>query len=133
MGIPVYTFTGFLEAGKTKFIQETLEDERFNAGERTLVLVMEEGVEEYDLSTYPHKNVYIEVIDDPQEVTTAELDNLRKKHRAERVVAELNGMMLVGDFYEKMPEDWEDLAGGHVRRCQYHFDLQREYASAGGG
>lgn len=29
MGIPVYTFTGFLEAGKTKFIQETLEDERF--------------------------------------------------------------------------------------------------------
>ena len=40
MGIPVYTFTGFLEAGKTKFIQETLEDERFNAGERTLVLVM---------------------------------------------------------------------------------------------
>ena len=107
MGIPVYTFTGFLEAGKTKFIQETLEDERFNAGERTLVLVMEEGVEEYDLSTYPHKNVYIEVIDDPQEVTTAELDNLRKKHRAERVVTELNGMMLVGDFYEKMPEDWE--------------------------
>ena len=107
MGIPVYTFTGFLEAGKTKFIQETLEDERFNAGERTLVLVMEEGVEEYDLSTYPHKNVYIEVIDDPQEVTTAELDNLRKKHRAERVVAEINAMMLVVDFYEKMPEDWE--------------------------
>ena len=78
MGIPVYTFTGFLESGKTKFIQETLEDERFNAGERTLVLVMEEGEEEYDLSTYPHKNVYIEVIDDPQSVTTEALDNLRK-------------------------------------------------------
>ena len=36
--IPMYVFTGFLESGKTKFIQETLEDERFNAGEKTLLL-----------------------------------------------------------------------------------------------
>ena len=36
--IPVYLFTGFLEAGKTKFIQETLEDPRFNNGDRTLPL-----------------------------------------------------------------------------------------------
>ena len=59
--IPVYAFTGFLDSGKTKFIQETLEDERFNAGERTLLLVFEEGEEEYDFSTYPHQNVYLEV------------------------------------------------------------------------
>ena len=55
--LPVYLFTGFLEAGKTKFIQETLEDERFNTGERTLLLVFEEGEEEYDVSTYPHKEI----------------------------------------------------------------------------
>ena len=67
--IPVYSFTGFLDSGKTKFIQETLEDERFNAGERTLVLVCEEGEEEYDFSTYPHQNVYLEVIDQ-QTITT---------------------------------------------------------------
>ena len=48
--IPMYVFTGFLESGKTKFIQETLEDERFNAGEKTLLLVFEEGEEEYDIS-----------------------------------------------------------------------------------
>lgn len=45
--IPVYLFLGFLESGKTKFIQETLEDKRFNNGERTLMLVCEEGIEEY--------------------------------------------------------------------------------------
>ena len=28
--IPMYVFTGFLESGKTKFIQQTLEDPRFN-------------------------------------------------------------------------------------------------------
>ena len=44
--IPVYLFTGFLEAGKTKFIQETMEDPRFNEGERTLLLICEEGLEE---------------------------------------------------------------------------------------
>ena len=103
--IPVYAFTGFLDSGKTKFIQETLEDERFNAGERTLLLVFEEGEEEYDLSTYPHKNVYVEVLDQ-QTVTTKQLQSLLKKYRAERVVMELNGMQQVGDLYMRLPEGW---------------------------
>ncbi len=103
--IPVYVFTGFLDAGKTKFIQETLEDERFNAGERTLLLVFEEGEEEYDFSTYPHKNVYLEVLDQ-QTITTKELQALAKKYKAQRVVAELNGMQLVGDLYSRFPNDW---------------------------
>ena len=106
MPIPVYAFTGFLEAGKTKFIQETLEDERFNSGERTLVLICEEGEEEYDLSTYPHKAVYLELIDQ-ESVTTEELKALELKYRARRVIVELNGMQMIEPFYRKMPEDWE--------------------------
>lgn len=107
MPIPVYAFTGFLESGKTKFIQETLEDPRFNAGERTLLLLFEEGEEEYDPSAYPHKTVYKEVIEDLDGLTTAKLETLQKKHAAERVVVELNGMRLAGEFYEKMPRDWQ--------------------------
>ena len=103
--IPVYAFTGFLDSGKTKFIQETLEDPRFNAGERTLVLIFEEGEEEYDLSTYPKKNVYLEVLDQ-QTVTTEELKALQKKYKAERVGAELNGMQQVGDLYMRFPDSW---------------------------
>ena len=103
--IPVYAFTGFLDSGKTKFIQETLEDTRFNAGERTLLLVFEEGEEEYDFSTYPHKNVFLEVLDQ-ETVTTRELAALQKKYRAQRVVAELNGMQQVGDLYMRFPEGW---------------------------
>ena len=103
--IPVYAFTGFLDSGKTKFIQETLEDERFNAGERTLLLVFEEGEEEYDFSTYPHQNVYMEILDQ-QTVTTKQLQALAKKYKAQRIVAELNGMQLVGDLYSRFPEDW---------------------------
>ena len=103
--IPVYVFTGFLDSGKTKFIQETLEDPRFNDGERTLLLVFEEGEEEYDFSAYPSQNVYMEVLDQ-QTVTTRELSALSKKYRAERVVAELNGMQQVGDLYMRFPDDW---------------------------
>ena len=103
--LPVYVFTGFLDSGKTKFIQETLEDPRFNAGERTLLLVFEEGEEEYDFSTYPHQNVYLEVVDQ-QTVTTKDLQALVKKHKPHRVVAELNGMQLVGDIYSRFPENW---------------------------
>ncbi len=103
--IPVYVFTGFLDSGKTKFIQETLEDPRFNAGERTLLLVFEEGEEEYDISAYPHQNVYLEVLDQTT-VTTKQLQTLAKKYKAERVVAELNGMQLAGDIYARFPEDW---------------------------
>ena len=103
--IPVYSFTGFLDSGKTKFIQETLEDTRFNDGERTLLIVFEEGEEEYDFSTYPGKNVWLEVLDQ-QTVTTRQLASLQKKYKAERIVMELNGMQQVGDLYMRFPEEW---------------------------
>ena len=104
--IPMYVFTGFLESGKTKFIQETLEDERFNTGERTLLLVFEEGEEEYDVSTYPHKEVYEQVLD-YEDLSPEMLTDLQKKYRAERVVVELNGMHLAADFYLKTPDHWK--------------------------
>ncbi len=103
--IPVYVFTGFLDSGKTKFIQETLEDPRFNAGERTLLLVFEEGEEEYDFSAYPHQNVYLEILNQ-ETVSTKQLQALAKKHKAQRVVAELNGMQQVGDLYTRFPDSW---------------------------
>ena len=46
--VPVYLFTGFLDSGKTTFIQEVMEEEEFNEGERTLLLLCEEGEVEYD-------------------------------------------------------------------------------------
>ena len=103
--IPVYVFTGFLDSGKTKFIQETLEDTRFNDGERTLILLFEEGEEEYDFSTYPAQNVYLEVLNQ-ETVTTRQMADLAKKYKAQRVVAELNGLQQVGDLYMRFPEDW---------------------------
>ena len=104
--IPVYLFTGFLDAGKTKFIQETLEDVRFNAGENTLLLLCEEGEEEYEPSTFSGKNVFIEVLEDQSELTASNLERLQKKHAAERVIVEYNGMWMLDDLYQNMPDAW---------------------------
>ena len=104
--IPVYLFTGFLDAGKTKFIQETLEDERFNNGENTLLLICEEGEEEYDPSTFSGPNVFIELIDDQSELTPTNLERLQRKHAAERVVIEYNRMWMLDDLYQNMPDSW---------------------------
>ena len=71
--MPVYLFTGFLEAGKTKFIQETLEDKRFCNGEPTLLLVCEEGEEEYAPDEFAKGGIQIRVIEDQSELTTENL------------------------------------------------------------
>lgn len=47
MDIPVYLITGFLDAGKTDFINGILKD-GFASEDRTLLLCCEEGETEYD-------------------------------------------------------------------------------------
>ena len=104
--VPVYLFTGFLEAGKTKFIQETLEDRRFCNGERTLLLVCEEGVEEYEPDQFADKSVMIRMIEDQSELEPAHLTALLNETRAERVVIEYNGMWMLDTLYGAMPQGW---------------------------
>lgn len=104
--IPVYLFTGFLESGKTRFIQETLEDKRFNKGEKTLLLVCEAGVEEYEPESFSGKNVYIREVAEQAELTMDNLDKWQKETGSERVVVEYNGMWMLDVLYTAMPESW---------------------------
>lgn len=105
--IPMYVFTGFLEAGKTKAIQETLEDARFNDGERTLLLLCEEGVEEYDFSRFPAKNnVFIEIVENEEGLNDIFLKKLYKKHKFERVIVEYNGMWQLNSLFNNLPNNW---------------------------
>ena len=104
--IPVYLFTGFLEAGKTKFIQETLEDKRFCNGERTLLLVCEEGEEEYAPEQFADPAVMIRVVESQEELTPDNLERYVEETKAERVVIEYNGMWMLDALYAAMPEGW---------------------------
>ena len=104
MDVAVYLFTGFLEAGKTTLIQQTLEDEGFNSGEPTLVLSCEEGIEELDFSSFAKNNVFFESIDTISRLNPDKLSALQRKYKAERVLVEYNGMWMNEDFYRAMPE-----------------------------
>lgn len=104
--IPVYLFTGFLESGKTSFVQEALEGEDFNSGERTLLLLCEEGEEEYHPAKFFGTNVFIETIEDEEDLTPEHLEELQKKHDVERVIVEYNGMWSLDTIYANMPESW---------------------------
>lgn len=105
MQIPVYLFTGFLEAGKTKFIQETMEDARFNNGEKTLILLCEEGVEEFEPQKFSSPNVFIEVVEDEEDLTPTLLTSLIKKHSAKRVLVEYNGMWQLSSLINALPNN----------------------------
>lgn len=105
--IPVYLFTGFLEAGKTRFIQDTLGDARFNEGERTLLLVCEEGVEEYEPAKFSGAaKVYLKTLEKPEELTPSKLAGWQKQYHIQRVVLEYNGMWTMGRLFENLPQGW---------------------------
>lgn len=104
--VSVYLFLGFLESGKTKFIQETLEDPRMETGERTLLLVCEEGEVEYRPEKFNVKNVAVVTLESSDELTIENMEKLTAKYRAERVVVELNGTWLLDQFFAAMPESW---------------------------
>lgn len=104
--IPVYLFLGFLESGKTRFIQETLGDPRFDSGDKTLLLVCEEGEEEYDPEKFAFGGVEIRTIEDKEDFTAENLDKLCTECGAGRVVMEYNGMWLDQELTEAFPENW---------------------------
>ena len=104
--MPVYLFTGFLESGKTKFIQETLEDKRFCNKEKTLLLVCEEGEEEYAPEQFATDTVIIRVLEGQEQLTTENLTKWAQETKADRVVIEYNGMWLLDALYAAMPEGW---------------------------
>lgn len=108
MDIPVYLITGFLESGKTKFLQETLGDRNFfdNKNDKTLVIQCEEGEEELDPAGFAPANIFCEVIDDQRKLNPDKLASLQSKYKATRVMIEYNGMWLISDLIKALPDGW---------------------------
>ena len=104
--VPVYLFTGFLEAGKTRMIQEALEDKNFNDGCKILLIVCEEGMEEYDATRFWGQNVRQVVVEKESDLTPALLAKWNKEFRIDRVMVEYNGMWKLETLYGSLPRGW---------------------------
>ena len=106
MEIPVYLFTGFLEAGKTKFITETMNDVGFNDGvHKYLIITCEDGEEELTPDMFG-ENVRFASFDDESRITPDRLSAMQKRAGADIVVVEYNGMWTLDKFYNALPEGW---------------------------
>jgi len=103
---PIYLFTGFLESGKTQMIQETLEDKNFNDGSKFLLIVCEEGIEEYDPSRFCAPNVQQVLVENESDLTPALLAAYEKKYDFDRLVIEYNGMWQLETLYAALPRNW---------------------------
>ena len=90
--VVVYLMTGFLESGKTSFLRYTLGQEYFAIDGRTLLILCEEGEEEYDGAALERSNTILLTVDDPEDLTTEWLAGLDRIYHPERVIIECNGM-----------------------------------------
>ena len=86
MEMPVYLIWGFLESGKTSFIKDTLNQEYFADGERTMILSFEEGEEEYEESFLRESNSFVLQVEDIEDFTPAFVENCEKNYHPDRIM-----------------------------------------------
>lgn len=107
MSVPVYLFTGFLESGKTTFLQDTLRDPQFDDGEKTLVLICEDGEVEYDEAVMAAYRASIVYVEKEADLTYENICAWDKEYQPDRVMIEFNGTWSVTNFLDvEYPLQW---------------------------
>lgn len=102
--VPVFLINGFLEAGKTQFLQFTLEQDYFQTEGKTLLVVCEEGDTEYDKGLLDESNTVLVEIEGREQMAPEHLADLELLHNPERVLIEWNGMW--DQTTMRLPKDW---------------------------
>ena len=90
--LPVFVINGFLEAGKTQFMKFTMQQEYFRTDGNTLLIVCEDGEEEYDEGLLESTHTTVKYIDDINDLTLQKMEELTKEVNPERILIEWNGL-----------------------------------------
>lgn len=105
--VVVYLMTGFLESGKTNFLRQTLGKNYFKIDGETVLILCEEGEEEYEPELLAWAHTDVVTVDDPEELTKDFLQEIEDKYHPERVIFECNGMYPVSKMEAlDVPEGW---------------------------
>lgn len=102
--IPVFLVLGFLESGKTTFIKDTLLDEYFADGSKTLIVECEEGEEEFSRAWLTNAKASLVTFDNQTDFTPEALHKAEEEHKPDRIFIEYNGMWplnILSDTLEK--------------------------------
>ena len=100
-----YIINGFLGSGKTEFINFTLDQPYFQSSGKTLLLLCEEGEEEYDPYVLKRSKTIVETIEEEADFTPEKMVELEKKYHPERIIIEYNGMWKFRDL--RLPWHWK--------------------------
>ena len=102
--IPVYLIAGFLDGGKTDFINGVLED-GFAREDKTLLICCEEGELEYEQKALD--NVTVVTVEDEAALTCSQCKDWEKQYQPKQVIIEYNGMWSMERLYrEVLPANW---------------------------
>lgn len=107
MEIPVYLFSGFMDSGKTSLIKETLIEENFGEGAKTLLIACEDGEVEYDEAELAKANTKLVMIEEEEEFTEEKLKELDNQYKPDQVFIEYNGTWEMATLMEmNLPKGW---------------------------
>ena len=84
--IPVYLINGFLDSGKSEFINYTLSQPYFQTRGKTLLIVCEEGEVTYTEEVLRKSRTVVEEIEDEEDFQSSKLIELEKKHKPSRII-----------------------------------------------
>lgn len=107
MEVPVYLFTGFMDSGKTSLILNTLIDNDFGEGAKTLLIVCEDGDMEYDESELLRVNTKLVMIEKEEDFNDTTFKKLEETYHPDQVFIEYNGTWEMAAFLDlTMPKGW---------------------------
>lgn len=108
MDVPVYLFTGFMDSGKTSLITQTLIENDFGVGARTLIIACEDGDEEYDEVKLAEQKATVIGVDSEEEFTADFLKDCDATMKPDQVFIEYNGTWEGAKILEMdLPKDWQ--------------------------
>ncbi len=105
--IPVYLFTGFMDSGKTSLIKETLFENDFGGGDKTLILACEDGEVEYEEDKLKSVHAQVVTIEEQDAFNEEALQQLNMEYLPDQVFIEYNGTWDIATLLEtKLPKGW---------------------------
>ncbi len=105
--VPVYLVTGFLDSGKTSFLNETIREDYFAIRGLTLLIACEHGDTEFDAAELRKRHTVLVYLEEPEELTLSRLKEFDRKYRPERVLLEFNPLWRVATLEAMpLPDGW---------------------------
>lgn len=102
--MPVFLVNGFLEAGKTEFLEFTMSQDYFQIDGKTLLIVCEEGDTEFDEELLAENKTDVLFVEEFSQLTPGYLEEMEIFYRPDRVLLEWNGMWNQEEL--RLPSDW---------------------------